>query len=63
MQMTQEDILKLILANPGIELVKLKKMADVSEAAVSQSVSALVRWGQVRKAPGKNRKSDRLFPV
>ncbi len=61
--MTQDDILKIIIANPGIELVELKKLADISEGAVSQNVSALVRWGQVRRAPGKNRKSDRLFPV
>lgn len=61
--MTQDDLLKIITTNPGIELVELKRKADVSPRAVSQQVSALVRWGQVRREPGKNRKTDRLFPV
>ncbi len=61
--MTQEDILKIITTNPGMELLELKRKVDLSPGTVLEQVSALVRKGQVRRQPGRNRKIDKLFPV
>lgn len=61
--LTQDDILRIIKNEPGIETSELKKRADVSPGTVSQQVAALVLKGLIKRGPGKNRITNTLFPV
>ncbi len=61
--MTQDELLEIILREPGIELCELRKKATISSSAVTAQIRGLERRGLIMRKTVRTLKTWSLYPT